>query len=123
MAALDSLNSPHPVYGHQESEYKASYDDLIDEYATPYTANSRHQTFTLESPASDGHRRGPSVPLGSKIISSKQSDDTSSEPSSHAYPPLHPMKEGDSRSLWQKVRSRWLCDKPRSSHAHSVDTT
>jgi hypothetical protein len=122
MSALKSLDASHPVYGQQE-EYKASYDDLIDEYATPYTANSRHQTFTLATPGSDGHRGGSSVPLGSKIMSSKQSDDTSHEPSSHAYPPLPPVKESDPRSLWQKVRFRWLCGKPRSSHAPSIDLT
>lgn len=89
----------HPVH----DDYKASYDDLIDEYAAPYTANSRHQTFTLDSPTSHGHRRVPSVPLGSKGSPFKQSDDMFHESLSHEYPPLPPTKEVDSRSLWQKI--------------------
>jgi hypothetical protein len=91
-----SQNSVH-------DDYKASYDDLIDEYSSPYVANSHHQTFTLTPPNSDGHRRDPSVPLGSKSISSKQSDDMSYEPLSHAYPPLPPTKDADPQSLWQKM--------------------
>jgi hypothetical protein len=106
-----SQNSVH-------DDYKASYDDLIDEYSSPYVANSRHQTFTITSPDSDGHRRDPSVPFGSKNMSSKQSDDMSHEPLSHAYPPLPPTKDADSQSLWQKVRCRRSRGFPHSSRVH-----
>jgi len=85
----------------QEEEYKASYDNLIDESAKPFAANTNHQTFAVGTPLSS-HRRDRSFPLN-KSFSSKQSDDTSHEPLSHvSYPPL-PVKESDTQSLWQKI--------------------
>lgn len=89
----------------QEPEYKASYDDLIDEYAAPFATNARHQTYAVETPTSKNHNRGPSFPLSKQSISSsKLSDETTQEPSSHvSYPPLPPVKEVDTRSFWQKV--------------------
>jgi len=88
----------------QHPDYKASYDDLIDEYAAPFAANSRHQTYSVETPTTNNQHRGP-YPMGHKSISSwKLSEDTSHEPSQHvSYPPLPPMKEADTRSLWQKI--------------------
>ncbi|GLB36385.1 hypothetical protein LshimejAT787_0306730 [Lyophyllum shimeji] len=86
----------------QHEEYKASYDNLIDEFAKPFTATSKHQTFALDSPTLTSHRRDRSFPHN-KSFSSKQSDDTSHEPLSNvSYPPL-PVKDTDTRSLWQKI--------------------
>ncbi|KAG5639314.1 hypothetical protein H0H81_004516 [Sphagnurus paluster] len=87
----------------EHEDYKASSDNLIDEFAQPFTANANHQTFAVETPMST-HRRGPSFPLNKSFSSSKQSDDTSHEPLSNvSYPPLTPTKETDTRSLWQKI--------------------
>jgi hypothetical protein len=91
---------PNPAL-YTQDESKASYDDLIDQYAAPYGANSNHQTYTLQSSPSQ-HRRGPSHPLKSPF-SSKQSDDTSHEFQAVAYPPTTPSKELDTRPLWRKV--------------------
>lgn len=90
---------PNPAL-YTQDESKASYDDLIDQYAAPYGANSNHQTYTLQSSPSQ-HRRGPSHPLKSPF-SSKQSDDTSHELQAVAYPPTTPSKEVDTRPLWRK---------------------
>ncbi|KAF9459471.1 hypothetical protein BDZ94DRAFT_1381924 [Collybia nuda] len=89
----------------QEPEYKASYDDLIDEYSAPFATNARHQTYAVATPTSKNHRRGPSFPLSKQSISSsKLSDETAQEPASHvSYPPLPPVKEVDTRSFWQKI--------------------
>ncbi|KAF5377679.1 hypothetical protein D9615_005187 [Tricholomella constricta] len=93
-----STNTLHP----QHEEFKASYDNLIDEFAKPFTATSNHQTFAVDTPIGS-HRRGPSFPLNKSFESSKQSDDTSHEPPPNvSYPPL-PVKETDTRSLWQKI--------------------
>ncbi|KAG6866805.1 hypothetical protein C0991_008741 [Blastosporella zonata] len=90
----DSSNMLTP---HHE-EYKASYDNLIDEFAKPFTANSNHQTFAVEP---TNHHRGTSFPFN-KSISSKRSDDTSHEPLSNvSYPPL-PMKETETESIWRR---------------------
>ncbi|KAF9073863.1 hypothetical protein BDP27DRAFT_1381603 [Rhodocollybia butyracea] len=86
-------------------EFK-SYDDLIDEYAAPYSANSRHQTYALQPSEMSGeqHRRGSSYPLSHKLtISSKQSDDTSHDFTAVAYPPAPSPKKVDTRGLWQKI--------------------
>jgi hypothetical protein len=90
---------------HQE-EFKGSYDDLIDEYVSPYEANSRHQTFAVGTPAigtADQHRGPQFPPSKHPSFSTKNSDDTSRDPPSVAYPPLPPIKEVDTRGFWQKI--------------------
>ncbi|KAK7463843.1 hypothetical protein VKT23_005778 [Stygiomarasmius scandens] len=91
-----SSNNPHL----SNDEYKASYDDLIDQYAAPYGANVNHQTYALQSSPSQ-HRRGPSYPL-KPPFSSKQSD-SSYDLTAVAYPPASLPKEVDTRSFWQKI--------------------
>ncbi|KAJ3790334.1 hypothetical protein GGU10DRAFT_392152 [Lentinula aff. detonsa] len=89
-----------------QDEFKSSYDDLIDEYSSPYAANSRHQTYAVQTPALSGeqHRRGPSYPLSQKqTFSSKQSNDSSHDLTAVAYPPRPPQKQTDTRTFWQKV--------------------
>lgn len=88
-------------------EFKASYDDLIDEYAAPYSATSHHQTFSIGNGSQ--HRRVPSYPK-QKTFSSKLSDETheTHETASSAYPPLPITKEIDPRTFWQKVYFRFL---------------
>lgn len=97
-----------PQFDPHDDEYKANYDDLIDEYASPYAANARHQTYAVEAPSltTPQHRRGPSFPLSSQKpqMSSKHSDDTSHDLSPVAYPPPAPLTV-DTRGFWQKVKS------------------
>jgi len=83
-------------------EFKASYDDLIDEYAAPYSATAHHQTFSIGNGSQ--HRRVPSYPM-QKTFSSKLSDETheTHETASTAYPPPPTAKEVDPRSFWQKI--------------------
>lgn len=87
-----------------EEDFKASYDDLVDEHAEPYSATARHQTFTVGTPGQT-HHRGASIPLSSKsAYTSNPSDDTHE---TCGYPPTVPLKdvkELDTRTLWQKVR-------------------
>lgn len=88
-----------------EEEYKASYDDLIDQYATPFGRNSQHATFALQDPPplhSNTHRRGQSIskPSYSSETTAKLSDETEDTP--RAYPPPLTPKEIDTRSIWQK---------------------
>ncbi|KAF9557869.1 hypothetical protein CPC08DRAFT_819656 [Agrocybe pediades] len=102
-SAYPSTRTPylHPDPSATQEDFKASYDDLIDEYSTPYTANSNHKTFALQT-SSQGHLRRSSIPLSSKgAFTSAQSDDT--HDTSCSYPPVVPTKEVDTRSLWQKI--------------------
>jgi len=112
----------YPRHLHQPTqEDKPHHDDLIDEYASPYAKTSHHQTFAVEaSPSSPTeHRRRPSFPASKISYSSdytKESSDVSNPSASRVYPPLPtakdatPVKETDSRSLWQKiVPESWAC--------------
>lgn len=93
---------PHSQYPNSD-EYKASYDDLVDQYAQPYAKTSQHQTF---SPALGSAARQPPF-MGKQSYSSEMSAKDSEEgymPSSS--PRIIPMKEekvADTRTIWQKV--------------------
>ncbi|KAK0465316.1 uncharacterized protein EV420DRAFT_1513867 [Desarmillaria tabescens] len=84
-----------------QSEVKASYDDLIDEYASPYAANTHHKTFAVETPMTGApqHRRGPSTPMKT-TFSSKQSDDTFHDQPLPLYPPP-PVKDMEKQRWYQ----------------------
>ena len=102
--------SPHPP----ASEFKSSYDDdLIDDYATPYSANSKHQVFTLpKSPTSKTHHRVHSIPHSSKGTILSKSDET--HDSAFSYPPPLPQKDEPALTLWQKVS--FLSESLTTSH-------
>lgn len=86
-----------------QDDFKASYDDLLDDNAIPFAQNAHHQTFAVDTIA--GHIRGPSVPHSHKThFSAKQSDDLSQETSRAVYPPQYVTKQVPSVSLWRKVR-------------------
>ncbi|KII93667.1 hypothetical protein PLICRDRAFT_171391 [Plicaturopsis crispa FD-325 SS-3] len=88
-------------------EFKASYDDLIDQHASPYDRNSRHQTFALDTGSPSQHRRMNSIPLSkpsySKELDAKGIDEESEESIPTAvYPPI-PSEPVDTRTVWQKL--------------------
>jgi len=110
------MSTRQPVYpAHsdpavEEDCYKASYDDLIDEYATPYSLNSQHKTFSIESPIGSYDRRRPpgaipslSKPSISSELTLKESDEALAVASRQAYPPISNVKEIDSRGFWDKI--------------------
>ncbi|KAF5337007.1 hypothetical protein D9611_003175 [Ephemerocybe angulata] len=104
---FDTSHQPFPDPETPPDEYKASYDDLIDDYSAPYAPNSRHQTFAIGSPHAASHRRGNSASMQKASASSfslKHSDDTHD---THApcYPPVMQSKEKevDTRTVWQKI--------------------
>jgi len=93
---------PIPI---NQNDFKSSFDDLIDEYSSPYSANSHHQTYAVQAPGLDQqqHRRGPSYPLSHKPTLSKQSNDSSHDLTAVAYPPKPPQKQIDTRGFWAKI--------------------
>lgn len=83
-----------------EEDLKAPYDDLIDQYAAPYAASNRHQTFAVDAPPlspTKQHRRGVSYKLSE--YETKSSEDAAPR----AYPPPMPTIEKDSRTFWAKI--------------------
>ena len=97
---------PHLQPNEDSEDFKASYDTLIDGNGLPYSASSRHQTFTIASPTTSSLQRGISLPQTSKMFSSKQSDDT--HETSCTYPPVVSPAEVDAPNLWQRVDTMFL---------------
>jgi hypothetical protein len=128
-----SQQPPHPSDSHSLSsgypppqrinypldEYKISYDDLVDEHATPYGRIAQHQAFAVESPALGSplqHHQGSSMPpLQQKQSYSSEYDGKYTEedlrPQAPRILPIKGEKEVDTRTVWQKVslRSSHLC--------------
>lgn len=98
-ATFPDDRSQQYLHTHHSEDFKASYDDLIDEYSSPYASNARHQTFAVNT-SPHTHRRGNSIPLQKAF--SKHSDDTF-DTSDIVYPPVMATKEADDRSVWQKL--------------------
>ncbi|KAA1468574.1 hypothetical protein DENSPDRAFT_878231 [Dentipellis sp. KUC8613] len=83
----------HPP-GLGPDSYKASYDDLIDQYATPYAADSKHKSYALDpssktSFATDEDR--------------KDFFDAEDARRSMAYPPPQDRRVQDTRKFYQKI--------------------
>lgn len=101
---------PPDQYNNPE-ELKASYDDLIDQYSTPYDTHPHQHAFPMDQtsqPTPNHHHHGPSLPLSSSKspFSAKQSDDTH-ETSQVLYPPQPvPSQLPETPGFWQKVRDR-----------------
>jgi hypothetical protein len=101
---------------------KASYDDLIDQYASPYHPNSRHKSYTLDhgsvcpplstvslaSPLSRGNLCPPQKPMTSKP--SLRTSMLPHLPSTHQHhQQLFPARtSGGKRSVFTLLRSMRL---------------
>lgn len=107
-----SPNYPaHPPQAHQpqfddDDDVKAPYDDLIDQYATPYRSNSPHKTFNL----TDGRTGVPTYPLTHKHTnnsddSGKDIEGSTSEGTDWGYPPGPPQVDKEKKSWWSSVRT------------------
>ena len=101
----------HPPPAHQpqlddDDDVKAPYDDLIDQYATPYRSNSKHKTFNLA-----GQTNGaPTYPLTHKKTnnsdaSTKDLEGSTSEGADWGYPPGPPKVEEKKPNFWSSVRT------------------
>lgn len=91
---------------------KSFYDDLIDQYAAPYSRNSRHQTFTVQTPPSDS--RDPSASFDHKqsySIGKSLEEDKEYLPGL-SYPPTTLPAESDAekQKVWAKlIPDSWAC--------------
>ncbi|KAG6371664.1 hypothetical protein JVT61DRAFT_9378 [Boletus reticuloceps] len=104
-------NYPNPPLA---EDFK-SYDDLIDQYAEPYSRISRHQTFKVQPPPVDGSEsRGPSYSLDHKspYLSGKPYGEAEDPPGpSQSYPPKTKREQlVDHRKWWQRLLpDSWAC--------------
>ncbi|KAH7883883.1 hypothetical protein F5I97DRAFT_1814513 [Phlebopus sp. FC_14] len=113
--STDYLSTHHPNASHAD-DLESSYDDLIDQYAEPYSRNSRHQTFRVHThPADDSGSRGPSFSLDHKspypIGKSAENSDVASDSPPQSYPPkLKQEKLVDNRGWWARILpDSWAC--------------
>ena len=85
--------------GHSDEDVKAPYDDLIDQYATPFRQNSRHKVHKVDPLAFD-QKTDPS---------GKDLEEASSNGHDWAYPPptatTTTEEKGKGKALtWSAVR-------------------
>ncbi|CAL1696480.1 unnamed protein product [Somion occarium] len=96
--------SPH----FDDEDTKVPYDDLIDQYATPYRQNSQHKAYTVNPSAFNASGAVPSYPLTHKKTNlsdatSKDLEGGTSEGLDWGYPPSPPKKDKEERSCWPNV--------------------
>ena len=100
---------PAPVHPSRDDETKAPYDDLIDQYASPY-GNQAHKTFAVDPASFSGHARQPSYPLSKHSYETskdlKSLDSHAQDPPDWGYPPplSKETKKDEKESTWSKVR-------------------
>ena len=108
-------NYPAPVHPHnaRDDDVKAPYDDLIDQYGSPYGAQP-HKTFAVDPSALSSHARQPSYTVSnqshetSKDLKSAYSQD----PPDWEYPPPLAKEEKlivEKKTTWSKVRLSFPC--------------
>jgi hypothetical protein len=105
--STDYLTTQHPNPSNADA-FKSSYDDLIDQYAEPYSRISRHQTFKVQTHTTDDSAsRGPSYSLDNKslYLNGKIEEEEDVVPElPQSYPPKQKQeKVVDNRSCWQRV--------------------
>jgi hypothetical protein len=96
----DQGASPYPPTSDMSHEdYKASYDDLIDEDASQFAPNAQHQTVavnTARSPPAPQHKQSQSIGFALDGPAGGKGGDWD-------YPPTSLGKENKS-NLWARVR-------------------
>ncbi|KAJ3480257.1 hypothetical protein NLI96_g8479 [Meripilus lineatus] len=99
----------HYIPEHEDT--KAPYDDLIDQYATPYRQNSQHKAYTVNPAAFNPSEQ--TLPYSSSThkptvseVTSKDLEGSSSQGHDWGYPPVPPPvdKEKDK----EKENTNWL---------------
>jgi hypothetical protein len=110
--STDYLNSNYPTPPLAD-DFK-SYDDLIDQYAEPYSRTSRHQTFQVQTPIDGSESRGPSYSLDHKspYPGGNPHDEAEDPPGpSQSYPPKTKQENVvDHRKWWQQILpDSWAC--------------
>lgn len=115
------LTPPPPQTPHRDSEdedAKAPYDDLIDQYATPFRQNPSHKAVTVDPSAFDQSKGALAYALSKKSTHTSDTHGKDLEGSSAAghdwaYPPASAKEEkeesGQETTTWvAAVRRAWV---------------
>lgn len=86
-----------------DEDAKSPYDDLIDQYATPFRQNSQHKAYTVDPSAFGAADRKATSEAAAKDL-----EGASSQGHDWAYPPATAKEEkGKAKALtWAAVCSR-----------------
>ncbi|KAH9075793.1 hypothetical protein EDB83DRAFT_2352351 [Lactarius deliciosus] len=71
---------------HFPDTYKPSHDNLVDTNVTPFSPNSQHKSYVIDTPSSD-----------------QKGDFNDDDFSRAAYPPTSQLPPPDTRTWWQKL--------------------
>ena len=90
---------------YDDEDVKAPYDDLIDQYSSPY-GSQPHRTFAVDPSAFSSHGCQPSYTVSNQSHETKDFKSADPNPPDWEYPP--PLaKEGklsvEQKSVWAKV--------------------
>lgn len=114
-ASTMASNSAYPSTHYlnpSSDDFKASYDDLVHDFSTPYSKSPTHHTAVIDpSNASPSHRRAPSYPLthnpsySATDIASTEEGGTRKGGIEWGYPPVTQKvaDKGPALSFWARV--------------------
>lgn len=119
MSAAPSYPAQYPAQpplAYRDNDTKAPYDDLIDQYATPY-GTPTPKTYAVDPAALTLTDSRPSYALPKQSYSSEFTKDSKSledhgpEPPDWEYPPLTKgeKKEKEKDKSWRSVRAHTIC--------------
>ena len=99
-------SAQHPPHPEDDEDTKAPYDDLIDQYATPFRQTAQHKVHKVEPLTFDQKTDG----------SGKDLEGASSTGHDWAYPPATTTEEkGKGKALtWSSVRVDASCHSGRN---------
>lgn len=89
--ALYPTSYPHEQQLPEHEDTKAPYDDLIDQYATPYRQNSQHKSYSVNpvtfNPSEPSLAYSSSHKQTTSDVTSKDLEGSSSQAHDWGYPP------------------------------------
>ena len=100
-----------------DEDIKAPYDDLIDQYATPFSKNPQHQVYSVDAGAFDRGASSYSLDQKSSHINDKDLEGSTAHGHDWEYPPpkARQEKEVEKRNCLAAVRRMcFVACQPRS---------
>lgn len=85
-----------PHHHEDDEDTKSPYDDLIDQYAVPFSQNAKHKSFKVDSLAFDAADRTHKT----SEDTGKDLEGASSQGHDWAYPPTTPTEEKGKGKPW-----------------------
>lgn len=87
-----------------DDDVKVPYDDLIDQYATPYQRQSDYKAYSISPNAPQAHTRRPSYPLSPKH--SYQVEASGKDDSSDAHGPTNDWEYPPAAMKQDKIKEK-----------------